>query len=95
MEVVNLPPGEEAPKDSDCVSIARIADGKHLLNGSALLACGDSDEIESVALIGGEPYATYEEAEAAGLAWASEHCVEMLYVSFFPDGKPVDDAIDD
>jgi hypothetical protein len=44
------------------------------------LTCGDSEEAESVTIVGGEPYDTCEEAEAAGIAWAASHCVEVLYV---------------
>lgn len=84
MEIIKLPPGERAPKESDCISIERLADGRHTLNGSALQLCGDGQEAESVAMIGGEPYDSYDEAEAAGLAWISEYCVKEVFVSTMP-----------
>ena len=84
MEIIKLPPGERAPQESDCVSIERLSDGRFGLNGSALQLCGDGQEAESVAMIGGEPYDSYDEAEAAGLAWIAEYCVKEVFVSTMP-----------
>lgn len=81
MEIVALPHGEQAPTDVDCISIERRADGSFELSGTALIACGDGDEVESVALVGLPSYPSYEAAEEAGLAWAAEQCVERLYVA--------------
>lgn len=73
--------GEKAPADSDCISIVELSNGRFNLQGSALLAFGDSEQAESVALIGSDTYASYDEAESAGLAWASAHGVETVYIS--------------
>ena len=81
MDIVKLPPGIEAPRDSDCIHIERLPDGGFQLNASALMGCGDGDEAESTAMIGGDPYASYDEAEAAGLAWAADYCVGQIYIS--------------
>ena len=81
MEIIKLPAGEEAPKDSDCINIERAPDGTHVLNASALMSCGDGEEAESVSMIGGKPYHSYEDAEAAGLAWAAEYCVAEVYIT--------------
>jgi hypothetical protein len=85
MDIVKLAPGERAPEDSDCISIQEGADGRFLLNASALITCvqdGDEEEEgDSAAVIGGSAYASYDEAEAAGLAWAADQCVEFLYVA--------------
>ena len=87
MEIVKLPPGERAPVESDCISIDETEDGRFLLNASALAACDEGDreeeaeDEESVAVIGGDTYGSYAEAEAAGLAWAAERCVKFLYIS--------------
>jgi hypothetical protein len=81
MEIIKLPQGETAPPDSDCVGIESQADGKFALTGTALLQCGDTEETESVALVGGKSYPSYDDAEAAGIAWAASHCVEQLYIS--------------
>ena len=81
MEIIKLPEGEVAPLDADCISIMKRADGRCDLNCSALQGCGDGDEVESVALIGSEPYASYDDAESAGLAWAAEHCVDKVFIS--------------
>jgi hypothetical protein len=80
MEIVKLPPGQQASDESDCIRIQELENGGFSLNGSVLLRCGDAEVAESVSLIGGDPYASYEAAEAAGFAWASEHCAEILYV---------------
>lgn len=79
MEIIKLPPGERAPRDSDCARI-EARDGKFYLNASALVTCGDGNEAESVAMIGSDPYDSYEEAESAALAWAAAHGVEQFYV---------------
>ena len=86
MEIVRLPPETEAPPESDCIKITPQVDGKFRLVTSALFE-GDSDGDESVAVVGGDTYATYEAAEAAGLTWADEQGVESLYVetSDIPD----------
>jgi hypothetical protein len=81
MDIVKLPSGMRASPDTDCISVQELPDGQYQLNGSVLVSCGDSETAESVALIGGEPYDSYDAAEEAGLAWASEHCVERVYVS--------------
>jgi hypothetical protein len=75
MQVVRLPVGEQAPKDVDCISINLLDSDQALLQGSILV--GD----ESIAIIGGEPYGSAREAEAAGVAWASEQGVALLYVA--------------
>ena len=80
VDIIKLPPGERAPRDSDCARIEHKADGKYHLNASALVACGDSDQAESVAMIGGDPYDSYDDAEAAALAWADSHGVQQIYV---------------
>jgi hypothetical protein len=56
MEIVKLPLGESAPREADCVSIERQADGRYLMNASALAGCtdGDSESDESTAVIGGD-----------------------------------------
>lgn len=81
MEIVNLPVGDQAPKDGDCISISQLPDGQFQLEGSALINCGDNDHVESVSMVDGGLYKTFDEAESAGLAWAASHCVERLYVS--------------
>jgi hypothetical protein len=80
MEIVNLRTGEPATDETDCIRIQELPDGTFSLHGTVLLSCGDGEAAESVSLIGGEPYDNYDAAEAAGLAWAGQHCVEVLYV---------------
>ncbi|HEX8485417.1 hypothetical protein [Sphingomonas sp.] len=84
MEIIKLPVGQEAPKDSDCINLQPMADGRYRLEGSALINCGDSAEAESVAMVDGGHYDSCEQAEAAGMAWAATHCVQTLYISTAP-----------
>ena len=86
MEIIKLAPGEMAPDETDCIKINETPDGAFTLVASALMACGDGDDSESVALVSSDPYPTYEAAEDAGLAWAQEHCVAKLYIE--TDGGP-------
>ena len=83
MEIIKLPDGEQAPPDTDCISIWKTAAG-HVLNCSVLFQCGDDEEAESVSMMDSPPFATREEAESVGLAWAAEHCVETIYVTTTP-----------
>ena len=79
MNIIQLPIGDTAPKDSDCISIQQTGPGVFELDTSALT--GRSGGEESEAVIGSAPYASYDEAEAAGLAIAAENGVEQVYVS--------------
>lgn len=81
MDIVKLPPGQHAADEVDCISIERQPDGRYVLQGSALINCGDSDEAESVSLVQMPIYDTYEEAEEVGLAWAAQQCVERVFIS--------------
>ena len=68
MDIVKLPSGVRASSDTDCISIQQLPGGQYVLNGSVLVSCGDTESEESVALIGGDPYDSYDAAEEAGLA---------------------------
>lgn len=92
MEINKLPPGEMAPCDTDCIKINRAADGTFTLVASALMACGDADNDESVALVSSDPYLSYDAAEAAGLAWAEELCVATVYIETGGNPEPVKPA---
>ena len=96
MKIIKLPPGETAPVDTDCIKINEVPGGGFTLVASALMMCGngdgDGDDAESVALVGSEPYPSFEAAEAAGLAWASEHCVATVYVETGGGAEPVRSA---
>ena len=88
MEIIKLPPGDMASEESDCIKINETPDGRFSLVASALMECGDADNLESVALVSSETYPSYEAAEAAGLAWAEAHCVETLYIETGGDPEP-------
>ena len=80
MRIERLPEGERARDDVDCIHIA-AAGGEFYLTGSALRRGTGTDEPESDAIIGGRPYNTAAAAEDAGVAWAADRGVELLYVS--------------
>jgi hypothetical protein len=84
MDIVRLPDGVAPDAEVNCITIQRGEDGRFHLNGTVLMACGDADGMESVSLMGIAPYATFEEAEAAGLAWAQEHCADEVVVATVP-----------
>ena len=42
-------------------------------------------------MIGSDPYPSYEEAEAAGLAWINEHGVEQVFVARSEGVRPLPD----
>lgn len=80
MEIIRLAPGVSADDDTDCIKINETGDGMFSLVASALMLCGDGDNPESIAMVGSDPYPSYEAAEAAGLAWAQEQCVQTVFV---------------
>ncbi len=94
MEIINLPAGEYA-EDCDCIRIQEEPVGAFSLTGSVLFRCGDAEVAESVSLVGGDPYDNYDAAEAAGLAWAGEHCAEVVYVCRSDGTKPLPDVAGD
>lgn len=75
MEIIKLPIGEQAPVESDCISIDEQPDGSFLLTGSLL------GPEESVALVTELTFPTRDEAESTGLAWAADCNVERLYIA--------------
>jgi hypothetical protein len=84
MKITRLPHDQAPEADDNCITVQRRDDGRFDLSGTVLLACGDSDEAESVSLLGGTPYPSFDEAEAAGLAWAESHCVDEVVVATRP-----------
>lgn len=93
MEIIKLPVGEPAPSDGDCIRIQEHSGGRFTLAGSVLLQCGDADAMESVSLVGGDQYPSYDDAESAGLAWASDHCAGTVYVCQSDGADPLPDVI--
>jgi hypothetical protein len=88
MEIIKLAPGELADADTDCIKINETAEGRFTLVASALMACGDGESEESVAMVSSDPYPSYDAAEAAGLAWAAANCVETLYIETGGGAEP-------
>lgn len=94
MEIIRLPWGELAPKDSDCIHVQEEVAGRWQLNTSALESCdADDEDAASDATIGGAPYASYDAAEAAGLAIAGEHCAGVVYISRARAGEATEEEV--
>ena len=82
MDIVRLPRGKRAANNVDCIHVEPTDDGRFDLTGSMLANCAEgADSAESVALISGATFDSEAAAEAAGIAWANEQCVPLLYVS--------------
>lgn len=79
MEIVRLPLGEQAAIDADCIRIEEQPGATYKLTASAL--CASADEGESASIVGGPTFRSFEQAEAAGIAWAAMVGVERLFVS--------------
>lgn len=79
MEIVRLPLGKQASVDADCIRIEEQPGATYRLTASAL--CVGADDGESVSIVDGMMFGSVEQAEAAGLAWASNVGVERLFVS--------------
>lgn len=92
MEIVKLPAGQHAAAEADCIRIQELPDGRFSLTGTLLFNCGDVEPAESVSLISSDPYRSYEDAEAAGLAWANEHCVAVVHVTRSEGTAPLPDV---
>ena len=79
MEITRLPVGDVPPSDTDCVRIEQEPDGTYKMTASAL--CAGRDDNESVSIVDGLPFATVQQAEEAGVAWANDVGAEQLYIS--------------
>jgi hypothetical protein len=88
MEIVRLPVGEQAPADVDCIRIEEVSESTFKLTASAL--CVETDDGDSVSIIDGPFFETIEQAEAAGVAWATDVGVERLFVSMGTLGQPLE-----
>lgn len=66
MEIIKLPFGEQAPKESDCISVEEAGNGTFLLNTSALSNCAEAEEAESSSVIGGASYDSYDAPRRRG-----------------------------
>jgi hypothetical protein len=79
MEITRLRVGEVAPSDTDCVRIEQEPDGTYKMTASAL--CARKEENESVSIVNGPVFASAQQAEEAGIAWANDVGAEQLYIS--------------
>lgn len=78
MDITRLPVGDVAPSDADCVRIEQEPDGTYSLTASAL--CGGNGQNDSVSIVAGLPFASLEQAEEAGIAWANDVGAEQLFI---------------
>ena len=87
MEIIRLEVGQRPPSDSDCIRIEQTNEGRYALTGTAL--CQQSEETESVSIIGTQDFDTIKEAERAGVVWAAVQLVEKLYVGYGTLASPI------
>jgi hypothetical protein len=57
------------------------------MTASAL--CAERDDSDSVSIVEGIPFATVEQAEEAGLAWAQDVGAEQVYISVGTLDRPL------
>jgi hypothetical protein len=88
MEITRLPVGDVAPSDKDCVRIEQQPDGAYKMTASAL--CTGTDDNESVSIVDGLPFASVQQAEDAGLAWANDVGAEQLYIAVGTLERPLE-----
>jgi hypothetical protein len=88
MEVVKLPLGKQASVDADCIRIEEQTAGTYKLTASAM--CTGANEGDSVSIVDGLVFETFEEAESTGLAWAADVGVERLFVSTGSRAHPLE-----
>ncbi|MFD1787574.1 hypothetical protein ACFSC3_08320 [Sphingomonas floccifaciens] len=87
MELIRLPIGEPAQADVDCIAIEEQVDHRFRLTASAL--CNDTQDAESVSIVGGPTFLSAHEAEAAGIAWATTVGVDRLFISSGTLARPL------
>ena len=88
MDIVRLPISKQASVDADCIRIEEQPGATYRLTASAM--CVGTDDGESVSIVGGPEFATAEEAETTGIAWAAGVGVERLFVSTGTLARPLE-----
>lgn len=88
MQITRMPIGEQAPPEADCLRIEEQPDGGFVLTASAL--CAGEDDAESASIVGGLRFATLDEAEAAGLAWAETVGADHIYIATGTRERPLE-----
>lgn len=74
MEVHKLAPGEHAPEDSDRVTINLLANGKAGFTGVRKMGNVNAHAVSP------NSFQSADEALAAGVVWAEENGIEILYI---------------
>ncbi|HEX8573066.1 MAG TPA: hypothetical protein VF759_09970 [Allosphingosinicella sp.] len=77
MKIVRLKPGERAPDDSDRIIVNSLPNGRHGVTG---VTANRRSRPEAVTMITPNALASDGEAEAAGIRWAMQHPIDVLYV---------------
>lgn len=88
MEIIRLPLGKQASVEADCIRIEEQPAGTYKLTATAM--CIGADDGESVSIVDGLEYDTFEQAESTGLAWAANVGVERLFVSTGSQAHPLE-----
>ena len=77
MKIVRLEPGVAAPEGSDRIVIHSLPNGRHGVSG---ITATREAKPAGVFMVTENSLPTYGEAEAAGIRWAGQHPIDVLYV---------------
>ncbi len=77
MKIIRLEPGQHAPDGSDRIMIHSLPSGKHGVSG---ITATREARPAGVYMISENKLGSDSEAEAAGIRWAMQHPIDVLYV---------------
>ncbi|MEA3052780.1 MAG: hypothetical protein QOG72_1683 [Sphingomonadales bacterium] len=77
MKIIRLKPGERAPDESDRIVINALPTGRY---GASGITATRERRPAAVCMVTENSLASDGEAEAAGIRWAAQHPIEVLYV---------------
>lgn len=77
MEIVRLGPGERAPDNSDRITINSLPNGRHGVSG---VTVDRATRGAAVHMITENSMPSADEAEAAGIRWAMQQPIDVLFV---------------
>ncbi|HEX8363759.1 MAG TPA: hypothetical protein VF603_00570 [Allosphingosinicella sp.] len=80
MQILRLRRGERAPDAADRVTINALPNGKYGFMGVTETRAEYPARSLPIYAVAPNEWLSYEEAEAAAMAWAKDHAIEILYV---------------
>lgn len=77
MKIIRLEPGERAPDDSDRIVINALPSGRYGVSG---ITATRERRPAAVCMVTENSLPSDGEAEAAGIRWAAQHPIDVLYI---------------